>query len=220
MFEQKPKIIIVDDHTLFREGIRLLIENENIGKVISEADNGQCFLKLLETQDPDLVLMDIEMPIMDGFEATERAKNLNPDLKILVLTMQGDKNDYVKMVNAGAKGFVLKTAGKEELEKAIFSVLAGEHYFSNEILQKIVTDFIKVPSEIKPPETHPNEITEREMEVLQYLCKGLTTSEIANTIHRSIKTVEAHKSKLLEKTNSKNSINLVLFALNNGLAKL
>lgn len=220
MIDKRPKIIIVDDHTLFREGIRLLVENENIGKVVGEADNGQCFLKLLEIHNPDLVLMDIEMPLMNGFEATEKARKLNPDLKILVLTMQSCKDDYSKMINAGAMGFVLKTAGKVELEKAILSVLAGEHYFSAEILQKIVTDFIKAPSGNTSPIIFPNEITEREMEILMLLSKGLTTSEIAATIHRSVKTVESHRAKLLEKTNSKNTINLVLYAIKNNLVDL
>lgn len=217
---QKSKIIIVDDHTLFREGIRLLIENENIGSVVAEADNGHAFLKLLNIHNPDLVLMDIEMPIMNGLEATESARKFNPNLKILVLTMQSSKADYYKMINAGVMGFVLKTAGKEELEKAILSVLAGEHYFSSEILKVIVSDLIKSPNEKEVTEIYPNEITEREMDVLKLLCQGLTTSEIAGTIHRSIKTVEAHRAKLLEKTHTKNSINLVLFAIKNKLVEI
>jgi len=217
---KEAKIIIVDDHTLFREGIRLLIENENIGSVVAEADNGQAFLELLNIHNPDLVLMDIEMPIMNGFQATESARKFNPDLKILVLTMQSSKADYYKMINAGVMGFVLKTAGKDELEKAISSVLSGEHYFSSEILRKIISDIIQTSNEKDNPEICTNEITVREMEVLKLLCQGLTTAEIAETIHRSIKTVEAHRAKLLEKTNTKNSINLVLYAIKNKLVEI
>lgn len=215
-----PEIIIVDDHTLFREGIRLLIENENIGHVIAEAGTGKEFLELLKDLNPDLVLMDIEMPLMDGFEATEKAKFLKPALKVLVLSMQGSKNDYSKMINAGATGFVLKTAGKYELERAIKTVLNGEHYFSNEILHHMVNDYIKQPQIQKEKPVFTVDLTEKEMEVLQLLCKGLTTIEIAETIHRSVKTVEAHRARLLEKTNSKNTISLVMYAVKNKLVNL
>lgn len=132
-----PKIIIVDDHSLFRETMKLLIETEGMGEVIAEAKNGKEFLDLLDVHMPDLVLMDIEMPEMDGLEATFKALKIRPYLKILVLTMYGQKDDFVQMINAGAMGFVLKSSGKEELEKAIKTVIGGNCYFSNEVLRKI-----------------------------------------------------------------------------------
>ena len=113
------KIIIVDDHSLFREGIKLLIENEYLGEVIAEAENGQIFLQQLETHSPDLVIMDIEMPVMGGLEATQKALILHPNLKILVLTMQNEKSNCLDFIHAGAMGLVLKTSGKNEFENAI-----------------------------------------------------------------------------------------------------
>ena len=125
----KPKIIIVDDHVLFREGIKLLIEGEGIGEIIAEAENGQEVLDLLKTQNPDLVLMDVEMPVMDGLKATMLALAITPGLKILMFSMYYEQEYYSAMINSGARGFVMKTSGKQELEKAIRTVIRGENYF-------------------------------------------------------------------------------------------
>ena len=214
------KIIIVDDHLMFREGIKLLIETEGMGKVIAEADNGLEFLHLLENHYPDLVLMDIEMPVMGGLAATIAAIAIRPDLKILVLTMLGNKDNYTSMINAGVMGFVLKTSGKQELEKAIKTVIGGESYFSNELLRSIIVNFGKHPTTLPNSTSSETELTDRELEVLQYLCKGFTATEIAGKLFRSIKTIEAHRSKLLQKTNTRNTINLVLFAIRNKLVEL
>jgi DNA-binding NarL/FixJ family response regulator len=137
------RIVIVDDHELFREAIRLLIENEGLGEVIAEAENGQVFLDLLQDHTPDLVLMDIEMPVMGGFEATIKALERNPSLKILMLTMPGNRHDYSDIINAGVKGFVLKTGGNQVLKKAIKKVIAGEYFFLNEPLPKIIVNKIE-----------------------------------------------------------------------------
>ncbi len=211
----QSKIIIVDDHLLFREGMKLLIEKEGMGQVIAEAENGQVFLDLLVDTKPDLVLMDIEMPIMNGLEATLKAKALRPDLKILVLTMLSEKDNYTEMINAGAMGFVLKTSGKQELERAVKRVISGESYFSNELLRQIILNIGKQPISGISKVTTNYDFTERELEILKYFCEGFTASEIAEKLFRSVKTIEAHRSKLLEKTNTKHTINLVLFAIKN-----
>jgi len=215
------KIIIVDDHSLFREGIKLLIENEGLGEVIAEAENGSVFLDLLQTVVPDLVIMDIEMPVMNGLEATQKALKLYPDLKILVLTMLNQKANYFDMVNAGALGFVLKTSGKQEFEKAINTIMHGENYFSNELLRQII---ININTESFPVteknDYNSDNLTAREKEVLHYFCEGYTPTEMASKLFISPKTVEAHRSALLRKTNSKNTINLVLFAIKNKMVKI
>lgn len=141
------KIILVDDHTLFREGIKLLIENEGFGEVIAEADNGQSFLDILKTQHPDLVILNMEMPMMDGVETTLKALQMVPNLKILVLTMLSEMANYLDILNAGAMGIVLKTSGKTEFEKAIKIVLNGENYYSYELLNQIM---VKVNRKSQP----------------------------------------------------------------------
>ncbi|MFZ4414575.1 MAG: response regulator [Bacteroidales bacterium] len=131
------KIIIVDDHSLFREGMKLLIEMEGLGVVIAEAENGKVFLNLLKELNPDLVLMDIKMPVMGGLEATVKALANRPNLKILALTMLSDKDNYTSMMNAGAMGYLLKTSEKQELEKAIKTVISGKNYFSNDLIHRL-----------------------------------------------------------------------------------
>lgn len=214
------KVIIVDDHTLFREGLKMLIELEGIGTVVAEAQNGYEFIRLLSIHSPDIVLLDIEMPQMKGLDAALKAKEIKPDLKILVITMQGHIESYMDMVNAGVMGFVLKTAEKQELQKAITSVLAGQQYFCNEILQNVVNDFIEKSNNIAFQGSNEFILTNKELEVLRYLCEGLTVTEVAEKIYRSVKTVEAHRAKLLEKTNTKNTINLILYAIKNRLVKV
>jgi DNA-binding NarL/FixJ family response regulator len=218
--ESKTKIIIVDDHSLFREGIKLLVEMEGLAEVIAEAENGQVFLNLLEKMNPDLVLMDIEMPVMDGMEATMKAIAMRPDLKILALTMLSGKDNYIDMIKAGVMGFVVKTSGKLELEKAIKTVIGGESYFSNELLRRIIVNSDKHQTNSYISNDTDNQFTDRELEILQLFCKGMTANEIANKLFRSVKTIESHRSKLLEKSNSKNTINLVLYAIKNKLVEI
>jgi len=203
------KIIIVDDHALFREGIKLLIENEGLGEVIAEAENGQVFLDLLETLRPDLVIMDIEMPVMGGMEATRKALEIRPDLKILVLTMLNDKANYYEMTHAGAIGFVLKTAGKQEFEKAINTITNGESYFSNEILRQIIRN-INTTGEpvLNITASNRERLTPREKDVLKCFCEGLTVSEIALKLFVSVKTIETHRSALLKKRTPKTRLTL------------
>lgn len=216
------KIIIVDDHSLFREGIKLLIENEGMGEVIGEAENGKVFLELLELLEPDLVIMDIEMPVMGGLEATIKALKVRPGLKILALTMLSEKSNFIEMINAGVTGFVLKTSGKNEFERAINAITKGENYFSNDVLHHIVfsSDVIELSQNASKTDHNRENLTAREKEVLQYLCEGFTVSEIANKLFVSIKTIETHRSSLLRKTNARNTINLVLYAIKNKLVKI
>ena len=214
------KIIIVDDHSLFREGIKLLIENEGFGEVIAEAENGQVFLDLLETHHPNLVIMDIEMPVMGGLEATQKALKIRPDLKVMALTMLSEKANYLDMIDAGAVGFVLKTSGKQEFERAIRTIMNGESYFSNELLRRIILNDSRQKSVSEMTESTSVKLTSREKEILQHICEGLTVTEIATKLFLSPKTIEAHRSTLLKKTNAKNTINLVLHAIKHKMVEI
>ena len=214
---KKPEIVIVDDHLIFRQGLKSIITLENIADVIGEASNGIELLELLKTLKPDLVLMDIDMPRMNGLDATEKALELIPDLKIIAFSMFSDEEYYYKMIDRGVKGFILKTSGINELENAINKVMAGESYFSNELLRKIINNFGR--STNTKPSVQDN-LTEREIEVLQQICLGLSTEEIAEKLFISPKTVKSHKSKLLEKTACKNTPLLILFAIKNKIVQL
>lgn len=216
------KIIIVDDHALFREGIKVLIDTENIGEVIGEAENGKAFLDLLKEQQPDLVMMDIEMPIMGGLEAIQKAMLIQPGIKVLVLTMLSDRENYHNMINAGAMGYMLKSSDKTEFAKAIKAVMNGELYFSNELIRQIIMDMDLPGSNHNQEKQIENDVylTVREKEVLCHFCQGLTVTEIAEKLFLSPKTVEAHRSALIKKTNTKNTINLILHAIKNKMVEI
>jgi DNA-binding NarL/FixJ family response regulator len=214
---KKPKIIIVDDHLIFRQGLTSIITSENIATIIGEAANGIELLELLTKRKPDLVLMDIDMPYMNGLEATEKAIKLLPNLKIIVFSMFCDEEYYHKMIERGVKGFILKTSGIDELEKAIQEVMKGESYFSNELLRKIISGF---GNKNNYEQIKQDILSEREIEVLKQICLGLTNDEIAKKLYISPKTVKTHKSNLLGKTISKNTPALILFAIKNKLVEI
>jgi DNA-binding NarL/FixJ family response regulator len=213
---EKIKIILVDDHQMFREGLRFVLAQVEGFDIIGSASNGQEYMKLLEKQIPDLVLMDIGMPVMDGIEATEKTTELHPSINVIALSMFSDQEYYHKMVAAGVKGFLIKEAGVDELEKAIKSVMQGNAYFSQELLRNIIVNI----SNVKINAYDPMQLTKREEEVLRMICKGHTTKEISDLLFISQKTVEGHKTNLLSKTNSKNTINLMLYAFKNNLVEI
>lgn len=213
--EMLKKIIITDDHKIFRQGLKSLIVKEGIADVLAEASNGVELLELLKQYQPDLVLMDIEMPEMNGLEATRQALALYPHLKVLVLSTFGDEVHYYNIIQAGAKGFILKTSGINELQAAITEVLAGESYFSNELLRKIIANINSPDATANSSVKSIDAITKRELEVLQLVASGLSNEEIAETMHISVPTVKGHRSSLLSKAGAKNTAGLIMFAIKN-----
>jgi len=214
--QSKRKVIIVDDHTLFRNGLRILINTMEEYQVVGEASNGKQFLELLENDVPDLVLLDINMPVMDGIEAATIAQKLYPDLKIITLSMYGEEDYYYKMVNAGVKGFVLKNSDIKEVKTALDVVFDGGSFFSSELLQNLVNS---LQSSSKSKEIHA-ELSEREMEILILICQGLSNQEIGDKLFISKRTVDKHRANILEKSESKNTAQLVVYAIKNKLVEL
>lgn len=208
--------MIVDDHQLFRDGLRLLLSTcyPNIG--ISEAKNGREFLDSLENSVPDITLMDISMPEIDGIEATRMAVEKYPSIKIIALSMFGDEVYYYKMIDAGVKGFLLKNSEIGEVRQAIESVLAGDHYFSKELLLSIVRN-------IRRTNLLENEeviLSEREKEILQLICQGLSNQEIGNRLFLSKRTIDKHRANILSKTGSRNTAHLVMNAIKHKWIKI
>ena len=202
------KIAIIDDHDLFREGLKLVLQQIDGFEVIYDNSNGTLFLEFLKVSIPDVVLMDINMPLIDGIETTQKAIVMVPDLKVIALTMFSDTTNYMQMIGAGVKGFVLKKSNKFELQQAISNVFEGSNYFSQEILQKL--SFQSAHS-LKGNEN----ITNREMEILQLICKGLTTQEISEKLFISFNTVETHRTNIFRKSNVKNIAGLIVWAIKN-----
>jgi len=208
---KKLNIYLVDDHALFREGLKFLLSNLEYAANIYEADNGQEFLDGLAIHAVDLALIDIEMPGVNGIDATAKALELYPAMKIIALSMYSDENYYSSMIDAGASGFLLKDSNFTEVRKAIEEVCAGRNYFSVDILQAILKRLNRQKNK-----SSDNSLTERETEILFHICRGLSNTEIAEQLCISKRTVDKHRENLLQKTNSKNTASLVIFAIKNG----
>lgn len=209
------RIIIVDDHEIFRGGLRMVINKLGYVKVVGEAADGQEFLQLIETVETDLVLMDIEMPFMNGIEATKRALERKPELKIIALTMFKEDAYIQSMMEAGVKGFLIKNISKDVLDRALQAVYNGKTYYSEELWDY----FTKAVSKEEKPDDDIN-ITPRELEVLELLAEGLNNKEIADRLFVSERTIVGHKSNLMAKTNCKNTVALLAYAIRNKLIEI
>ena len=211
----KIQIIIADDHQLFRNGLKILLNSFPEFEVTGEAANGAEFLKLLNTVNADIALMDINMPGMDGIEATRRGLKLSPGINIIALSMYGEEEYYYKMVDAGAKGFLLKDSDISEVKEAILTVAKGGSFFSQELLYHVIQKI-----KHREQESKSANLSKREKEILGKICEGLSNQEIAETLFISKRTVDKHRANLLGKTNSKNTASLILFAIRNKLIEI
>jgi DNA-binding NarL/FixJ family response regulator len=211
----KIKIALADDHQLFRNGLKILLGSFNEFEVVAEASNGNELLRALETCPSDIVLMDISMPEMDGVEATGRLSRQMPGTKVIALSMYGEEEYYYKMVDAGAKGFILKDSDITEVHDAIIAVHKGGNYFSQELLYHVINRIKNREQEVKS-----SSLSKREREILLKICEGLSNHEIADSLFISKRTVDKHRANLLAKTGSKNTASLILYAIKNRLIEI
>lgn len=209
------KVLLVDDHKIVRDGIKLMLEPQAGIDVVAETDNGEKVQDILKETSVDVIVMDINMPGMDGIETTRIVKDEYSDVKILALTMSSDDSHIRQMVQAGASGYIMKSAGRDELTNAIHDVMKGKHYFSDQATQSIMMDLVKNKGKTSMPE--PVHITDRELEVLQMIVKEHTNQEIAEKLYISPRTVDAHRRNLLQKTGARNTAGLVKYAFQQGL---
>lgn len=212
----KIKLFLVDDHKMIREGLKNFLANHPDFEIIAEADNGQDCLDQLAEIEPDVLLTDLNMPVMDGLELTKSVKKSYPSIKIIALTMMGESQHIKQMLIEGAMGYLLKNCGEEELILAIKSVFNGGTYYSPEVTNIILNNIRKVkPVSNKVVTDMP--LTDREKEVLHLVIKEFSNKEIADKLFISVRTVDAHKRNLLDKTGSKNIAGLVLYAIDRQL---
>ncbi len=210
------RILLADDHALFREGLKSLLESEPEFHVIGEAKDGREALRIaLETQ-PDIILMDIQMPGLDGVKATREILKENPEAKVIMLTMYRQDAYVFEAVKAGAMGYLLKDVSAEELIDAIKRVAAGEVLLDAEMAEEIIKDFKKKEAEM--PAAHRADLTEREVAILRLLAQGATNQEIADELGISEKTVRNRLSEIFAKLHLNNRTQAALYAIREGLA--
>jgi DNA-binding NarL/FixJ family response regulator len=212
---EKIKIALADDHQLFRNGLKILLGSFSEFEVVAEASNGKELQKALETCPADIVLMDISMPEMDGVEATGVLSRQMPGTKVIALSMYGEEEYYYRMVDAGAKGFVLKDSDITDVHDAIVAVHKGGNYFSQELLYQVINRIKNREQEVKS-----SSLSKREKEILLKICEGLSNHEIADSLFISKRTVDKHRANLLAKTGSKNTASLILYAIKNRLIEI
>ena len=211
------RIALVDDHSLFRRGLKMLLTSYSDFEVVAEASSGEEFLELMDTAQPDVVFMDYSMGGMNGAETTERALERMPELKVISLTMFGDNAYYSRMASSGAKGFLLKDSELDEVVEAVSTVCDGGTYFSALLLESISQSLRSV--EGLPIDEH-DMLSDREVEILVGICQGLSTQEIADRLFISKRTVDKHRANILEKSGCKNTASLVVYAIKNGLVEV
>ena len=213
----KIKVLIADDHQLFREGlINLLSQSQEIN-LVGHADNGKDAYEKAVIYSPDVILMDISMPVMGGEEATRLVKKQMPQVKVIALTMHSDKHYIKSMLEAGVDGYLFKNCTYNQLIDAIKTVSSGKKYLSGDITETLINDYLNKETD---KENNQSELTERELDVLKLYAEGKTTREISDTLFVSIKTVGTHRQHIMEKLDIKTTVEMIKYALKKGIITL
>lgn len=208
------KVLIADDHQLFREGLTNLLADAADIEIVAQAENGQEVLEKVRFSKPDIVLMDIGMPILNGIDATIALRKEFPDIKTIALSMHDEKTYIKGMLEAGAWGYLLKNCAYDQLVNAIIQVYNGEKYLDTHATRVIIQDYLKNDSQ------GMKQLSERESEVLKLLAEGRSIREISEKLFISIKTVGSHKQNIFDKLEFENMAQLIKFALKNGIVSL
>src|SRR5688500_7600833 len=215
---KKIKIAIADDYKIFRDGLKVGLLNDDNLEVVLEADNGEDLLSGFDKNLPDVVIMDLKMPIMDGMEATKIIKKKYTTVKVLVVTMYEDDKFIIHLMENGANGYLLKNADAEEIKKSIYAVHENGYYF-NDLVNKALLKKLVLKGNFKPSFNQDVEFTERELEVLKLICEEKTAAEIGKEIFLSPRSVEGIRQRLIEKVGVRNTAGLVMFAIKNGIVE-
>lgn len=215
----KIRVILTDDHTIVRAGIKALLEKQPDIEVVGETSEGRETLRQVELLKPDMVLMDIAMPGMNGLEATALLSKNFPQVRVLALTMHDEEEYFYEVIRAGAMGYVLKDAAPTELVSAIRAVAEGKAFLTPRVTRILVNDYLKRIESGEKVAAYDG-LTEREREVLKLIASGNTNQEIANLLHLSVNTVQVHRTHIMEKLNLHNRTELVKYALKRGIIEL
>jgi DNA-binding NarL/FixJ family response regulator len=212
------KIIIAEDHPIFRDGLRIMLNLYPNFEIIAEVENGSELIELLKTIKPDIVLVDINMPILNGIEATRFIATHFNDIKVIGLTMNDEKSSIMEMMDAGANGYILKSADREEIIKAINTVMNGDDYYCKRVESSIINLI-----ETKTSKNHFKKLisfNDKEIKIINFLCEELNSDEIAKEMYLSKKTIDGIRIKIKNDLDVRNSIGIVKYAIRNGLYKI
>ena len=210
---KKHKIVLVDDHQMLIDGLSAILSANDSIEIIKTYTNGNLLLEELETLQPDIILTDISMPEMDGYELTKRIKRSYPEIKIIALSMSGNIADINKMLDVGISGYVLKNVGSRELIEAIHKVAQGKMHFSDDVTEEMVKH-----KHTKPEKSEEQaKLTERELEILKLIVQELNNAEIADKLFISERTVETHRKNMIRKFNTKTIVGLIKYAMDHKL---
>lgn len=211
-------IAIADDHEIFLDGLSMMLSNEDGFNVCARASNGKQLIEMVAREKPDVVLTDIRMPVIDGIQSTKQLLSAHPNLKVIALSMFDEENLIVEMLEAGAKGYLLKNAHKNEIIEAINTVYQNKNYYCAQTSLLLAAMIVR--SRFNPfKQPQPIEFNDREKIIIQMICQQKTTQEIADKIFLSKRTVEGYRVRILEKINAKNIAGVVIFALKNNIIK-
>ncbi|OHX66042.1 response regulator transcription factor [Flammeovirga pacifica] len=208
-------VVLTDDHVVVRNGIKLLLENSHEINVIGEGANGQEALDLCRQLQPDVLVIDIRMPVMNGIEATSKIKEYSPNTKVLILSMHDDAEYILDAAEKGASGYLLKDSNSDEFLKAIKTVHEDKKYFSGDISKVLVESYLNIKNNSSTTSTTPKkeaasiDLTKREKEILKYVAVGKSSKEIASTLNKSVRTVETHRFNIMKKMEVKSAVELI-----------
>ena len=210
-------LVIADDHEIFRDGLALMLSKHDTVVLVGQAGDGQELLRLVEEEKPDIVLTDIKMPGLNGISATRLLLQQYPHLKIIALSMFEEEDLIVEMLEAGARGYLLKNADKKEIMEAILTVYEGNIFYCKHTSARLASLIVK--SKFDPKKIRPEDFTEREMEIIRLICRQHTAQEIGERLFISKRTVEGYRTRILEKMEAKNTAGVVVFALKYNLIR-
>lgn len=210
------RVVLADDHEIFRDGFRVMLKKQPLIELIGQAANGQELLDQVSSLKPDVVVTDIKMPVMDGIEATRRLIKENADLGVIALSMFDEENLIMDMLDAGAKGYLLKNAHKNEIFEAIKTVHKKDIYYCNHTSARLISMLAKSNHNKQKKEVKIN-FTDKEIEIIKMICGEKSTKEIAQQLFLSVRTVEKYRERIQEKIDAKNMVGVVLYAVRNGI---
>jgi len=213
---RKLRILLADDHIVMRTGLRALLERQTNLEVVGESENGRETVALAASLKPDVLVMDVGMPVLNGIEATQTIVTQNPTVAVVILSMHADESYVMRALKAGARGYLLKDSAAADLIGAIQAISQGKSFFSPKVSRILAEDYVRVLKQKGAVDTY-DLLTSREREILQLLAEGKTNKEVATALNISPYTVETHRSHILQKLNLHNSAELVLYAVRKGI---